>query len=161
LLPKRLEVLRELLPTITSVGVLVNPNNPNTEPGIRQLRTLAATTGGWSVHVANVTAASDLESAFASLVEAGAGAFLYITDAIFPNERDQILTLANHYKLPGVYATREYVEAGGLMSYGSNDQNIYRQAGIYAGRILNGTKVGDLPVQQESHIELFINMKAA
>jgi putative ABC transport system substrate-binding protein len=160
LLSKRLEILRELLPNVTAIGLLVNPNNPNTEASVRELQR-SAQVAGWTLHPVAVTTESDLDKAFATLVQLKAGAFLHTTDALFNSQSDQMVALAIDHHIPGIYSERTAVEVGGLMSYATNLKDAYRQVGIYAGRILNGEKPADLPVQQVTKVELIINLKAA
>jgi len=160
LLAKRLEILRELVPRTDTIGLLVNPNNPNTDPSVKELERLASA-GGWILHVGPVKTGSDLDTAFATLAQVRAGGVLTATDALFTTQRDQIVVLAARYNMPSIYPTREAVEAGGLLSYGVVDADMYRQAGIYTGRILKGEKPADLPVQQSVKIELIINLKTA
>jgi putative ABC transport system substrate-binding protein len=160
LLAKRLEILRELLPGAKSIGLLVNPNNPNTAPGVRELQPLAQA-GGWALHVVAVGAESDLDKAFATLVQVKAGGFLHATDAFFNSSVDQMVALASRYRIPAIYADREAVAAGGLMSYGSSITDTYRLVGNYTGRLLKGEKPADLPVVQATKVELIINLKTA
>jgi putative ABC transport system substrate-binding protein len=160
LLAKRLEILRELVPNVTAIGLLVNPNNANAEPSVRELEQLARA-GAWALHVAAVTTESDLDTAIATLVRAGAGAFLQAADPLLSSSSDQIVTLANRYRVPAIYTQRSAVEYGGLMSYGNSLAEEYRLIGQYAGRILKGEKPADMPVQQAIKVELVINLKTA
>jgi putative ABC transport system substrate-binding protein len=160
LLAKRLEVLREFLPGATRIGILVNPQNPNTEPSVRELEALARA-GRWALHVIPTTTEQDLPGAFESLVQLRVNGFLNPTDALFTTQTEQMVTLATRHVLPGIYSEKEAVLRGGLMSYGSNSRDIYRGAGDYAGRILKGEKPADLPVQQATRVELIINIKTA
>ena len=157
---KRLEILRELVPNVTAIGLLVNPNNPNTEPSVRELQQLARA-GAWALHVAAVTTESDFDTAIASLVRAGAGALLPAADSLLSSSSDQIVALANRYRVPAIYTQRYAVENGGLMSYGNSLAEEYRLVGQYAGRILKGEKPADMPVQQATKVELVINLNAA
>jgi putative ABC transport system substrate-binding protein len=157
---KRLEILRELVPNVTAIGLLVNPNNPNTEPSVRELQQLARV-GAWALHVAAVTTESDFDTAIASLVRAGAGALLPAADSLLSSSSDQIVALANRYRVPAIYTQRYAVENGGLMSYGNSLAEEYRLVGQYAGRILKGEKPADMPVQQATKVELVINLNAA
>jgi putative ABC transport system substrate-binding protein len=160
LLGKRHEVLRELVPNASSIGLIVNPNNPNTEPSVKEIQMLAQV-AGWRLHVVRVSSDSELDMAFANLARLKAEALLLGTDGLFNNKYKQIAALAARHAMPGVYQYREFVEAGGLMSYGANRADNYRQLGIYAGRILKGEKPADLPVQQAAKVELVLNLKAA
>jgi putative tryptophan/tyrosine transport system substrate-binding protein len=157
---KRLELLHELLPTTGTVAMLVNPHDPNAQSDITEVHA-AAQTLRKHIHILNVTDEPELVSAFATVTELGAGALLVGGDPFLTSRRDQIVMLAARHSLPSVYQWREFVMAGGLMSYGTLITEAYRQAGIYTSRILQGTKPMDLPVQQMTKIELVINMKTA
>jgi putative ABC transport system substrate-binding protein len=158
--PKRLEILRELLPGLTIVGLLVNPSNRNTDAEVREVENIARSLGV-DLHVLNAGNKADIDAAFARLKQIKAGGFLTMSDASFNDHRDQIAELAARNAIPGIAQAREYVEAGGLMSYGSNQAEAFRLLGSYAARILKGEKPADLPVQQATKIELAINMKTA
>jgi putative ABC transport system substrate-binding protein len=160
LLAKRLELLRELLPNATSIGLIVNPNNPGTEFSVKEVQGLAHA-GGWLLHVVPVAGEADLVSAFATLVRLKARAFLLGTDALFNSQYQQIVALAVRHSMPAIYQFREFAEAGGLMSYGTNRADQYHLVGTYAGRILKGEKPADLPVQLSTKVELVINLKTA
>jgi putative ABC transport system substrate-binding protein len=160
LLAKRLEILRELVPNVTVIGLLVSPNNPNTEPSVRELQRLAEA-GKWALQVVAVTTKSDFDRAIATLAQAGAGAFLFANDALFVDSLDQMVALASRYRIPAIYSWRDAVEIGGLMSYSSSLADLYRLTGRYVGRILKGEKPADLPVQQATKVELIINLKTA
>jgi putative tryptophan/tyrosine transport system substrate-binding protein len=160
LIAKRLELLREMVPKLTAIGVLTNPSNPNAEPELKELQT-AATASGCILHVATATAERDFEGAFQTIVAQGAGALIIATDALFLNRRAQVVSLAAHYTLPASYTVREYPEAGGLMSYGAHRSNLWRQAGAYTARILKGENPANLPVMQPTRFELVVNLKAA
>ena len=160
LLAKRLEILRELLPSVTSIGLLVNPNNLNTEASVRELQGLAQF-GGWTLHVVTVTSEFDFDRAFATLVDLKGGAFLHATDSLFSSSFDRIVALAIRHRIPAIYTERTAAQNGGLMSYGTSLTDAYRQVGIYVGRILQGKNAADLPVQQITKIELTLNLKAA
>jgi putative ABC transport system substrate-binding protein len=157
---KRLELLHELVPAAAVITMLVNPNDPNAQSDISDVQA-AARTLRKQVHILNASNESDLESAFAALMQLGAGALLVGSDPFFTTRRDQIVALAERHSLPAIYAWREFVTAGGLMSYGTLIADAYRQAGIYTGRILKGARPMDLPVQQATKIELIINLKTA
>jgi putative ABC transport system substrate-binding protein len=157
---KRLGLLHELLPGATRFAVLVNPNSPNIESTITELRG-AASTIGRQLEVLTAGTNRDIDVAFASLAQKRAEALLVANNSLFDNRRVQLATLAVLHRLPAIYAWRESVEAGGLMSYGANTADQSRQAGIYTGRILRGEKPADLPVMQPTKFELVINLHTA
>jgi putative ABC transport system substrate-binding protein len=156
---KRLEILHELLPAAKRFAALVNPTNP-TGTSIADLRTVAAT-NGWEVYVFNAGSAREINVAFAGLLQIRADALLVPADALFFARRIQLATLSARHSMPGMFSDRYYVEAGGLMSYGTDISDAYRQVGIYAGRILKGDKPADLPVLQPTKFELVINLQTA
>ncbi len=159
--PKRLELLHELLPTARIMALLVNPTAPMlAEPQARQVRS-AAETLGLELHVLNASTESELEAAFAKVIELRASGLVIGGDAFFTSHSKQLAALAARYRVPAVYQWREFAAAGGLMSYGSNVTETHRLIGLYAGRILSGDKPADLPVQQATNIELYINLKTA
>jgi putative ABC transport system substrate-binding protein len=157
---KRLDLLRELVPTATAVGVLVNPINPDSASQLEDTKE-AARTFGQQIRVVNASSERDIDAAFASLAEHRIGALLATLDPFFDTRREQIVAQAAHYAVPTIYGQRAYPVAGGLMSYASSFVEAYRQAGIYAGRILKGEKPADLPVMQPTKFELVINLKTA
>jgi putative tryptophan/tyrosine transport system substrate-binding protein len=157
---KQLQLLQGLLPPSSVVGVLVNPSNPNAASDTERART-AATALQLQVHVANVAAAHDTDAAFDNLARAGAAALLVLPDTLFIDVRRRLAEIAAARKLPAIYSNRLYVEDGGLMSYGSSPTDAFREAGIYAGRILRGEKPSDLPVVQSVRFDLVINLKTA
>jgi putative tryptophan/tyrosine transport system substrate-binding protein len=161
--PKRLEVLRELLPTTTFMAVLVNPlNNPGVvETDVRQTQTAAHTLGLQMIHVLQASTESDLESAFATLIQRRAGGLVISPDTFFSGKSAEIAALALRHAVPAISPYREYVRAGGLMSYGVSLTDLYRLVGVYTGRILKGEQPADLPVQQATKLELVINLKTA
>jgi putative ABC transport system substrate-binding protein len=161
LVAKRLELLRQLVPTALRVGVLVNPDNAgNTRTTLRDVEA-AARAIGLQIQVLNASTVGEIDAAFASLSEARADALFVGGDTFFNSRRLQFALVAARNGLPASYANRDYPIAGGLMSYGSNVTDHFRQVGVYAGRILKGAKPADLPVVQSSKIELVINAQAA
>jgi putative ABC transport system substrate-binding protein len=156
---KRLNLIRELLPA-KMIAFLVNPKNPETEGQTLDLQ-VAASTVGQQVIVLQATSDGELESAFANLVAQGANAVIVSSDPFLLSHRKEITAVAAHHRVPACYAWREAVMDGGLMSYGTNIPDAYRQAGIYTGRILKGAKPADLPVMQPIKFELVINLKTA
>jgi putative ABC transport system substrate-binding protein len=158
--PKRLELLHELLPTATIIAALVNPTNPNTETESRDLRA-ASRTLGLQLPVLHASTARDIDNAFATLVQLQAGALVIGSDPFFNSRSEQLAALIIRHAVPTIYQYREFAAAGGLMSYGGSVTDSYRTAGIYTGRILKGEKPADLPVQQSTKVELFINLKTA
>jgi len=160
LLAKRLEILRELVPNATAIGLLVNPSNPNTEPSVRELQEMAQA-AGWVLHVAAAAAEPDLDKAFVALAQARVGAFLNATDALFARSIPKMIALADRYRIPAIYLDLDAARNGGLMSYADDLIEDYHLAGGYVARILKGEKPADLPVQQPTKIELVINLRTA
>jgi putative ABC transport system substrate-binding protein len=160
LVAKQLQLLQGLRPASGVIGVLVNPGNPNAVSDSTQAQA-AATSLRLNVHVVHTVAERDFDAAFDDLSRAQASAILVFPDALFTGVRGRLTELAARHKLPVLYPDRSYVEAGGLMSYGSSRTDAYREAGIYVGRILRGEKPSDLPVIQASKFELVINLKTA
>jgi putative ABC transport system substrate-binding protein len=160
LIPKRLELLRELLPQAKTIAFLVNPTNPVAEGDTKDFEN-AARNVGQPIIIVKASNESEIETAFTTIVREQAGAVLVDVDAYFSSRRDQLSTLAAHYGIPASYNNREYVAAGGLMSYGPDLNDAVRQAGVYVGRILKGKKPADLPVMQPTKFELVINLKTA
>jgi putative ABC transport system substrate-binding protein len=140
--------------------VLVNPNNPNALSDTKEVEA-AANSLGRRVHVVQAKTERDLGRAFASLVQQQAAALLVLPDALFIDRREQLAALAARHAMPSIYSNRSYPEAGGLMSYGSDQSDAYRQVGTYTGRILKGEKPSNLPVIQSTKFELVINRKTA
>jgi putative tryptophan/tyrosine transport system substrate-binding protein len=158
--PKRLELLRELLPMATTFAALVNPTGGNTEILARALQS-AARILGVKLELVNASSEGDFDTVFATLVQRKVGGLLITTDALFISRSEQLAKLALRYAVPTVFQYREFAVAGGLMSYGGSNPDTYRLVGNYTGRILKGEKPADLPVQQATRVELFINMKTA
>jgi putative ABC transport system substrate-binding protein len=157
---KRIALLRDLLPGAEMLGVLVNSTTPASEAEAAAAES-AAHTLGWQVKVLRVGERRDFDAAFQPIVRERVDALLVTTDPIFESQRHRIVGLAADHAVPAIYALRGYAVAGGLMSYGANISDMYRQAGLYAGRILKGEKPADLPVMRASKFELFINLKTA
>jgi putative ABC transport system substrate-binding protein len=157
---KRLELLRELVPSAAVIGVLVNPNFPDAESQTKDVKE-AARKLGQQVEIVNANSESDFDRAFSTFVQLQARVLLVTVDPFFNSRRERLIALAALHKIPAMYFGREFVLAGGLMSYAANLADGYRQAGIYVGRILKGAKPADLPVVQPTKFELVINLKTA
>jgi ABC-type uncharacterized transport system substrate-binding protein len=157
---KRLEILRELLPKAANVAMLVNPNSPDIVPEIREVQA-AAQVNGFNIATSNATTAAELDEAFKTLAGNRPDAMLIGSDPFFVSRSEQFAKFASQAKIPAIYPFRESADAGGLISYGTNIPNAYRQGGILTARILKGEKTSDLPVQQPTKFELIINLKAA
>jgi putative tryptophan/tyrosine transport system substrate-binding protein len=160
-LPKRLELLHELLPSITNVGLLVNPAVPALAEPALSVSQAAAQALGLQLHAVHASSERDLDAIFASLIQLHAGALVIAPDNFFTAHSQQLAALATRHALPAIYEFRQFAVAGGLMSYGSSETEYYRLVGTYAGRILKGDKAADLPVQQSTKVELYINLKTA
>jgi len=158
---KRLELLRELVPATTVVALLVNPANPTRAETVS--RDLQATTGvvGVKLHVLQASTDGDLEGVFARASQLKAGGIVIGADAFFASRSKQLGALAARYAVPTIFAYREFAAAGGLASYGSNNADLFRVVGSYAGRILKGEQPADIPVLQATKVEMIINLKAA
>jgi putative tryptophan/tyrosine transport system substrate-binding protein len=158
--PKRLELLRQLVPNATAIAMLTNPNFPVASAEARDVRN-AAVNLGIQANVLNATTENEIDTAFLALFQQKADALVIATDAFLLGQRDQLIRLAAHYKVPTIYFLRDFVEAGGLMSYGPNLANSYRQVGVYTGQILSGANPATLPVLQPTHFVFFLNLKTA
>jgi putative ABC transport system substrate-binding protein len=157
---KQLEVLHEAVPNATAVAFLVNPGNPNAGADTAEVQ-IAAKTLGLELTVASAAAEDAIDKAFATLVREQAGAVLIGADPLFAAHRERLALLAERHTLPTMFNTRDFAKVGGLMSYGPDQTDAYRQSGTYAGRILRGEKAGDLPVIQPTKFELVINLRTA
>ena len=160
LVAKSVGLLHELLPTATVAAYLVNPSNPSAKIEAKDAQA-AASAMGIQLHVLNASTNEDLDAAFAGLVKLRAGGLIVPAEAFFDSHRDRLVALSARHAVAAIYPWRDYVVAGGLMSYGSSLTDSYRRAGIYAGRILKGERPADLPVQQPTKFELVINLKTA
>ena len=157
---KRLELLRQIAPKATAIGMLANPNTTETETERTDVQA-AAQAIGMQLIVADVSSDRDIEPALAALVQRGVGALLVGAGGFMTSHRERIVALATRQALPAMYGLREFVAAGGLMSYGTSITDAFRQVGVYTGRILKGEKPADLPVMQSTKFELVLNLKTA
>lgn len=160
LVPKRLELLHQLVPPAAVIGVLLNPTNPNSGNWSRDLQA-AARTLGRRIHLLPATTEREIEAAFASLRSLRAGGLVVGGDPFLNEQSERLAALSLRYAVPTIFQFRLYAQAGGLMSYGGDLRDLYRQAANYTGRILAGAKPGDLPVQQRTKIELIFNLRTA
>jgi len=160
LVAKRLGLLGEMVPAGKTVGLLVNPNTANGENQLREAQSAAGSLG-LQLHVGRVSGETDIDTAFESLVQAGARMLLVAADPFFAGHRDKLVALAAKHSLPSMWEWPEFVEAGGLMSYGTSIIDTFRQVGVYTGRILKGEKPAELPVIRPVKFELVINLKTA
>jgi putative ABC transport system substrate-binding protein len=158
---KLLELLHELLPTARVIALLINPDDPALAEINTSKMLAAAHTLGLELHVLNASSERDFDGVFAKLIELRAGGLVIGAEALFTSHSEQLAALTVHHQMPTIYKGREFAAAGGLMSYGSDIRESYRLAGIYTGRVLKGEKPADLPVQQATKIELYINFKTA
>jgi putative tryptophan/tyrosine transport system substrate-binding protein len=161
LVAKRLGLLRELVPAASRVAVLVNPANVQTASATLSEAEPAARALGLQIQVFTASSNREIDTAYAALARERPDALFVAPDALFVNRRVQLIALAARHALPATYAVREYVEAGGLMSYGTSVADMYRQIGVYTGRVLKGAKPADLPVMQATKFELVINLQTA
>jgi ABC-type uncharacterized transport system substrate-binding protein len=159
--PKWLQFLHEMVPAATSLAVLVNPTSPNlAETQSRDLQA-AARTSGLPLHVLRASTEPEFEAVFESIARLRAGGLVISSDSFFYSRSNQLASLASRHSVPTIFPFREFVAAGGLISYGGSLTESFRWVGVYAGRILKGDKLADLPVQQATKIELFINLNTA
>src|SRR6516225_3459411 len=161
--PKRVEVLRELVPTTTIMAVLVNPtNNPaNVEVELRQAQAAANSLGLQTIHILQASTEADLDGIFSTLMQQRAGGLVITADTLFSGKSAELAALASRHAMPTISPYREFVTAGGLMSYGGSVTELYRLVGVYTGRVLNGEQPAELPVQQVTKVELVINLRTA
>jgi putative tryptophan/tyrosine transport system substrate-binding protein len=157
---KKLEVLHELMPQAALIAILVNANNPQAERQVREVQT-ASRVLGRRILIVRASKPDDFQAAFATMTDQGARALVVVGDPFFNSRRKDLIALATHHAMADIYSNRENVDDGGLMSYGSNLPEAYRQVGIYTGRILKGAKPSELPVLQPTKFEMVINLKTA
>jgi putative ABC transport system substrate-binding protein len=160
LVAKRLALLRELVPAAARVAVIVNPANAQTETTLRDVEA-AARAVGLQIHIVNASSTREIDAAFAALVRERVDALFVPPDPLFISRRIQMVQLAARHALPATFPVRDFAEVGGLMSYGTNTADAWRQTGVYTGRILKGAKPADLPVVQATKFELVINTQTA
>jgi putative ABC transport system substrate-binding protein len=158
--PKRLQLLHELVPTTSIMALLINPANPAAETATKEVQA-AARNLGLELHVLNATTEHDFDGVFAKLIQLRAGGLMIGPDTLFNGWIEQLAALALHHSVPTIYEWREFAVAGGLLSYGSAITDSYRLAGNYVGRVLKGGEPADLPVQQVTRFEMYINLKTA
>src|SRR5262249_15155804 len=158
--PKRLEILHEVVPTAAEIAVLVNPTSPTTDSQLQNLQA-AARALSLQLHVLHASTERDFDAAFVTLLQLRAGGLVGASDAFFSTHREQLAALTVRNAVPAIHQSRDFAIAGGLMSYAGSFLESHRQAGVYTGRILKGEKPADLPVQQVTKVELYINMKTA
>jgi putative tryptophan/tyrosine transport system substrate-binding protein len=160
-MPKLLELARELMPAATDVALLVNPNSPQRAEGILKDAQAAADALRLRLHVLHATTNADIENAFADFAQLKASVLVIGADAFFTANSRLLANLSLRYSVPTIYEYKPFAEAGGLISYGGSNKEAYRWAGVYTGRILKGAKPADLPVQQTTTVELIVNLKTA
>jgi putative tryptophan/tyrosine transport system substrate-binding protein len=159
--PKRLQVLHELVPTARVIALLVNPAHPTMAETTTKELQAAAPSFGQELHVLNASTERDFDGVFSKLTQLRAGGLVIGPDPFFTSQREQLAALALRHAVPTIYQTREFAAAGGLLSYGADTADAYRLAGNYTGRVLKGEKPADLPVQQATKVEMYINLKTA
>ncbi len=157
---KRFDLISELVPQAKVIALLMNPSNEGTERQTRDAQE-AARGRGRQLHILRATSENEIDAAFASLITSPADAILVGADALFVNRREQLVALASRHAVPAIYQWREFVDSGGLISYGPSGSSVTRQVGIYVGKILKGAKPADLPIEQPTRFELVINLKTA
>jgi ABC-type uncharacterized transport system substrate-binding protein len=158
--PKRLGLLRELIPQSGLVAVLRNPNYPDAEVQLKDVQEATRAIGQQTL-ILTATSDTEIDAAFATLTQERVGALMVCADPFFDVRRERIVALATRHRVPAIYHWREYVMGGGLLTYGASLTHSYREAGVYVGRILKGTKPADLPVMQPTNFELVLNLKTA
>jgi putative ABC transport system substrate-binding protein len=159
--PKRLELLHELVPTASIIALLVNPTNPGLAEALSRDLQAAARTFGLQLHVLRASTDRDIDTVFATLVQRRAGGLVIGNDAFFVNQIGQLAALTVRHAVPTIFQTHEFAAAGGLISYGTSLRDLFRQVGVYTGRIIKGERPADMPVQQATKVELIINLKTA
>ena len=159
--PKWLQLMHEMVPNATSLALLINPTSPNLAQTQSRDLQAAARSRGLQLHVLRASTEQEFDTVFASVSQLGAGGLVISSDSFFFSRSDQLAALAVRHAVPTIFGFREFVAAGGLMSYGGSLTESFRWVGVYAGRILKGEKLASLPVQQSTRIELFINLKTA
>jgi putative tryptophan/tyrosine transport system substrate-binding protein len=159
--PKRLEIMHEVVPTANHVGLLVNPASPHLAQAAINVSAVAADELSLQLHIFRASTESELDIAFAGLAEQKIGGLVIGADSFFLNRSGQLAARALRTAMPAIFQYRPFVEAGGLMSYGGNQAEAYRDTGRYVGRILKGEKPADLPVHQSTKVELIINLNTA
>ena len=159
--PKRLELLHELVPTATAIALLVNPAEPAVAENRTKVTMSAARTLGLKLHVLNASSDRDFKSVFANLIQLQAGGLVIGGGAFLTGKSKQLAEMAVSFAVPAIFESRDFVAAGGLISYGGSITDAYRLAGVYTGRVLKGERPADMPVQQATKIELFLNLKTA
>jgi ABC-type uncharacterized transport system substrate-binding protein len=157
---KALGLIHDPAPSVAIGAMLMNPNNPNAETVTRNARATALSVG-LQFHIVDAGTAREIDTAFASIVERGVGVLVVGADPFFLGRRNQLVALTARHAVPAIYYAREFVTAGGLMSYGTSISEAYRRGGIYTGKILKGAKPTDLPVEQSTRFEFVINLKIA
>jgi putative ABC transport system substrate-binding protein len=157
---KRLELLKEVVPNLSSVAVLSNTKNPQSKIEMKEMQT-AAQAMGLQLYPAEISAEDGLEDAFSAMTKVTAQALILLTDPILFSLRKRIVDLASKFKLPAVYFFQVFVEEGGLMSYGPSDADLFRRAAGYVDRVLKGTKPSELPVEQPTKFDLYVNLRTA
>ena len=159
--PKRLQLLHELVPTASVIAVLINPTNPTVSETTTKAMQAAAPSFGLELHILNASAERDFDGVFAKLTQLRAGGLVIGQDPFFASQREQLGALTVRHAVPAIFFGREFVAAGGLLSYGADIADAYRLTGNYTGRVLKGEKPADLPVQQVTKVEMYINLKTA